>query len=235
MLAEVARSACVLALLAALAVSVRTDLARRIIPNGCVCAVAAAGMVRACVDGGAAGAVWAALGGLTVAVFLLITLGVADWLAARRRGSGAPGEAAGAATTGAAHAGTAEVDGAEPASEPAPASGMGGGDLKLFSALGLWTGPVAGLALVGLACALALAGRAACALAARLRAYRQARNPGALGSSRRATTGQTGPLSTHNAVMLNTADGQTPAVRGIAMAPAIALAAITILLLMGIT
>ncbi len=37
--------------------------------------------------------------------------------------------------------------------------GIGGGDLKLFSALGLWAGPVGGLAIVGLSCLVALAGR----------------------------------------------------------------------------
>ena len=37
--------------------------------------------------------------------------------------------------------------------------GIGGGDLKLLSALGLWAGPVGGLAIVGLSCLIALAGR----------------------------------------------------------------------------
>lgn len=37
--------------------------------------------------------------------------------------------------------------------------GIGGGDLKLLSALGLWAGPVGGLAIVGLSCLIALATR----------------------------------------------------------------------------
>ncbi|WP_321973822.1 prepilin peptidase [Paratractidigestivibacter sp.] len=38
-------------------------------------------------------------------------------------------------------------------------AGIGGGDLKLLSTLGLWAGPAGGLAIVGLSCLLALAGR----------------------------------------------------------------------------
>ena len=39
--------------------------------------------------------------------------------------------------------------------------GVGAGDVKLLGALGLWAGPVGGLAVVGASCLLALAGRAA--------------------------------------------------------------------------
>ncbi len=39
--------------------------------------------------------------------------------------------------------------------------GVGAGDIKLLGALGLWAGPVGGLAVVGGSCLLALAGRAA--------------------------------------------------------------------------
>lgn len=37
--------------------------------------------------------------------------------------------------------------------------GIGGGDLKLLSALGCWAGPVGGLAIVGVSCLVALLGR----------------------------------------------------------------------------
>lgn len=39
--------------------------------------------------------------------------------------------------------------------------GVGAGDIKLLGALGLWAGPVGGLAVVGASCLIALAGRAA--------------------------------------------------------------------------
>ena len=39
--------------------------------------------------------------------------------------------------------------------------GVGAGDIKLLDALGLWAGPVGGLAVVGGSCLLALVGRAA--------------------------------------------------------------------------
>ena len=45
--------------------------------------------------------------------------------------------------------------------------GVGAGDIKLLGALGLWAGPVGGLAVVGVSCLIALAGRAA---AGRIRA-----------------------------------------------------------------
>lgn len=40
-------------------------------------------------------------------------------------------------------------------------AGIGAGDIKLLSALGLWAGPVGGLAIVGASCVIALIGRAA--------------------------------------------------------------------------
>lgn len=46
-------------------------------------------------------------------------------------------------------------------------AGIGAGDIKLWSALGLWTGPVGGLAVVGASCAIALAARGAHAAALR--------------------------------------------------------------------
>lgn len=41
-------------------------------------------------------------------------------------------------------------------------AGLGGGDVKLFCALGAWAGPLGGLIVVGVSCALALCGRFAC-------------------------------------------------------------------------
>jgi len=111
---------------AALAVAALSDLAWRIIPNGCVASVALSWLL-VCGSGekvaerlaeGVAGALAALL--LMLAALLLM-------LAAARLGV-ALGRGA----------------------------GVGGGDVKLLSASALWTGPVWGLALVGASCAVGL-------------------------------------------------------------------------------
>lgn len=51
-------------------------------------------------------------------------------------------------------------------------AGVGGGDVKLLAAVAAWTGPVGGLAAVGLSCALGLLGWGVAALLARLRRRR---------------------------------------------------------------
>lgn len=56
-------------------------------------------------------------------------------------------------------------------------AGVGGGDVKLLGAVGLWVGPVAGLACVALSCLLALVAHAAAHVAARALA-RPSRPPG---------------------------------------------------------
>lgn len=120
--------ACVAGLAAALGIAAATDLAHRIVPNGCAVAVALLGAVRAA----ARGAVPAAA--LGAAVVLAVMLAAA---AASERLCGRPG--------------------------------VGGGDVKLLAAAGVWTGPALGLAVVGASCLLGLAGRAAVQLAARVR------------------------------------------------------------------
>ena len=120
--------ACVAGLAAALGIAAATDLAHRIVPNGCVVAVALLGAVRAA----ARGAVPAAA--LGAAVVLAVMLAAA---AASERLCGRPG--------------------------------VGGGDVKLLAAAGVWTGPALGLAVVGASCLLGLAGRAAGQVAARVR------------------------------------------------------------------
>lgn len=114
-------------LAAALGMAAATDLARRVIPNGCAAAVAALGALRAAARGELA---CAALGAGVVLAVLLAAAG------ASRRLSGSVG--------------------------------VGGGDVKLLSAVGSWTGPVLGLAVVGVACLLAVAGWGARALCSRL-------------------------------------------------------------------
>lgn len=125
---------------AALALAARTDLERRVIPNGCSVAVGVSGLVRAAArraGGAGAGAVAeAALGVLAV----LAVMGLAA--AASRRLSGR--------------------------------SGVGGGDVKLLSAVGAWVGPVAGLVVVALSCAVGVAAWAIGAVARRDRPARAA-------------------------------------------------------------
>ena len=53
--------------------------------------------------------------------------------------------------------------------------GVGGGDVKLLAAVAAWAGPVGGLAVVALSCALGLLGWGAAALLARLRRRRVGR------------------------------------------------------------
>lgn len=113
--------ACLATLAAALGVASATDLSCRIIPNGCVLAVACSGAARVLAGVLAGGRatpliVKALLGCLSVLAVMLL----AAALSAREGGG----------------------------------SGVGGGDVKLLSAIGVWTGPLAGLATVGLSCLL---------------------------------------------------------------------------------
>ena len=57
------------------------------------------------------------------------------------------------------------------------APGIGGGDVKLLSALGLWLGPVTGLAAVALSCLLGVVGWALAAGARRLRCRSEGEAP----------------------------------------------------------
>lgn len=111
-------------LAAALGAASIEDLARRVIPNGCVAVVAAsavvAAAVRAMACGNAAGVAFGALSGALATSAVMIAAALASW-----RARGTPG--------------------------------VGGGDLKLLSAVGLWLGPVWGLVAVALSCATSLA------------------------------------------------------------------------------
>lgn len=119
------RASCLGVVVAALALAAASDLASRIIPNGCVLAVALARVPVLAVAGDPGQTlVESVLGMITVLGFLLLSAVVS------RAVTGSPG--------------------------------LGGGDLKLLAALGLWAGPVGGLALVGASCLIALAGRLAC-------------------------------------------------------------------------
>lgn len=119
------RASCLVVLVAALVLAAVSDLSSRVIPNGCVLAVALARVPVLAVCGEGARAFGAAsLGMITVLAFLLLSANVSRKL------------------TG--------------------SSGLGGGDLKLLAALGLWTGPVGGLAVVGASCLVALVGRFVC-------------------------------------------------------------------------
>lgn len=131
-----AEAACEVVLAAALVVAAGVDLRRRIVPDGCVVAVALSGAVRAALrtaaSAGGGGAsvsapVEAALGAVVVLAAML--------LAARlsRRGDGS--------------------------------AGVGGGDVKLLGAVGVWTGPLAGLLAVMASCLVSVAGWAVLGLA----------------------------------------------------------------------
>lgn len=117
--------ACLGVLAAALGVAAATDLSCRIVPNGCVAAIAASGLVRALLapasGGGCPVSLVAALAGgaLVLAVMLAAAL-----LSAR--GGRAPG--------------------------------VGGGDVKLLSSVGVWVGPLGGLLVVALSCLVGLLG-----------------------------------------------------------------------------
>ena len=117
--------ACLGVLAAALGVAAATDLSCRIVPNGCVAAIAASGLVRALLapasGGGCPVSLAAALAGgaLVLAVMLAAAL-----LSAR--GGRAPG--------------------------------VGGGDVKLLSSVGVWVGPLGGLLVVALSCLVGLLG-----------------------------------------------------------------------------
>lgn len=124
---------CLGVLAAALGVAAATDLACRIVPNGCSLAVVASGAARALAAAtlggrGAAPVLSAALG----AVVVFATMALAAWLSARGR----------------------------------EGPGVGGGDVKLLTAVGVWAGPVGGLAAVGLSCLVGLVGWAVSALRA---------------------------------------------------------------------
>ena len=116
-LAMIVEVACVGCLAAGLGVASASDLASRVVPNGCVAAVALAGASRAALRGSLAEA---AAGVVCIAVVML----AASLASSRLRG------------------------------EP----GVGGGDVKLLSAVGAWTGPVLGLAVVGASCLLGVMG-----------------------------------------------------------------------------
>ncbi len=119
------RASCLGAVIAALALAAASDLASRIIPNGCVLAVALARVpVLAVASHPGQALAESVLGMLTVLAFLLLSTIV-----------------------------SLKVTGS---------TGLGGGDLKLLAALGLWAGPVGGLALVGASCLIALVGRFVC-------------------------------------------------------------------------
>lgn len=125
-LALVLRALAASALAAALCVAAASDLAERIVPNGCVAAVAAARVAWLCGTtlGGAdveevAADVASSLAGC--AVVLAVMLGAA---AASRALHGSPG--------------------------------VGGGDVKLLAAAGLWCGPGLGLVVVAASCALSV-------------------------------------------------------------------------------
>ena len=112
---------CFATLAAALGVASATDLSCRIIPNGCVLAVACSGFARI-VAGVLVGERAAPLvaGALLGCLSVLVVMLAAAALSARggRR------------------------------------SGVGGGDVKLLAAVGVWTGPLAGLVTVGVSCLL---------------------------------------------------------------------------------
>lgn len=124
LLGIVAWVACVGILAAALGVAAATDLRCRIVPNGCVVAVAASGFVRALASaaGGAgpAAPLRALLGGASVLAVMLAASAISQ-----RLGRG---------------------------------QGVGGGDVKLLAAIGVWVGPLAGLLAVGLSCLVGVVG-----------------------------------------------------------------------------
>ncbi|HJB48611.1 MAG TPA: prepilin peptidase [Candidatus Olsenella excrementigallinarum] len=124
LLGIVAWVACVGVLAAALGVAAATDLRCRIVPNGCVVAVAASGLVRALAAAaggvGPAAPLRALLGGASVLAVMLVASAVS-----LRLGRG---------------------------------QGVGGGDVKLLAAVGVWVGPLAGLLAVGLSCLVGVVG-----------------------------------------------------------------------------
>lgn len=126
-----AEAACEAVLAAALAVAAAVDLRSRVVPDGCVVAVALSGAARAglrVASGTLAGALAeAALGAAAVLAAML--------LAARL---------------------SCDADGR---------AGVGGGDVKLLGAVGVWTGPLAGLLVVMASCLVSVAGWALLGLA----------------------------------------------------------------------
>lgn len=133
------------ALAAALGLATAEDLARRVIPNGCVVAVAASGLAAALsrAAGGEAAALAAAPAGALATLSVMFAAALVSW-----RVRGAPG--------------------------------VGGGDIKLLAAAGVWLGPVWGLACVALSCAAALALWATVLLARRVAAGGARRGRGAV-------------------------------------------------------
>lgn len=135
-----AEAACEVVLAAALVVAAGVDLRRRIVPDGCVVAVALSGAVRAALRTAASAGGGAGGGGASVSAPVEAALGAvvvlaAMLLAARlsRRGDGS--------------------------------AGVGGGDVKLLGAVGVWTGPLAGLLAVMASCLVSVAGWAVLGLA----------------------------------------------------------------------
>lgn len=108
--------------MAALVVAAVTDLARRIVPNGCVAVLALASGARALLACGLEGSFGplarALAGGAAVLLVMLVAAHASAWASG--------------------------------------VSGVGGGDVKLLSAAGLWMGPARGLLVVAASCLTSL-------------------------------------------------------------------------------
>ena len=124
-IAVVLEVGCLGVLAAGLGVAAATDLACRIVPNGCVAAVALSGAARTLVA--------ATLGGRGAAAVLSAVLGAALVFAIM-------------------------VSAALLSARGREGPGVGGGDVKLLAAVGVWTGPVGGLVAIGLSCLVGLVG-----------------------------------------------------------------------------
>jgi Flp pilus assembly protein protease CpaA len=164
-------------LAAALGVAAVTDLARRVVPNGCVVAVAVSGAAQACagvlLGGSASQACLRSVCGLTCALVVMLATAA---VSARIRGT----------------------------------PGVGGGDVKLLAAVGVWVGPARVLVVIALSCLVAVAGWVMLRIVASWAARGNAR-------------ASASPLAR---------DGRALA-QGIPLAPAIALSALVMVLLGG--
>ena len=172
------------ALVASLVMAAATDLARREIPNGCCVAVAVSGAVRAMA---------CALGQGSATSPLLVSP-----LARALLG----GVCALAVMLVAAWASARVGEG----------PGVGGGDVKLVAAAGVWAGPLGGLAMIAGACVLGLLGHAVVLAAARLARVWHGRE----GASRPGAP---------------SADARVGASGGIALAPAVAASTLGVFML----
>lgn len=117
--------ACLGVLAAALGVAAATDLSCRIVPNGCVAAIAASGLVRALLAPASGGGCPVSLAAALAGGALVLAVMLAAALLSARRGR---------------------------------APGVGGGDVKLLSSVGVWVGPLGGLLVVALSCLVGLLG-----------------------------------------------------------------------------